>query len=369
MAWHIPTSTSAAGAVVTMAANDSVFIYRDVTISSSGAAIVGNVDNVFARIQGTVIGGAGAMSLGTIPGNGIGPEVIIERGGEILSMQGGVAVAVKGLQTSLNNAGLIFNYGGGGVSLETAGTVTSSTVVNSGTIKGTTWGFTRNSSFSTEKVVFTNSGLLQGGEKAYHGSFGSETVAIDLLTNTGRIIGVVDLSGGNDKYLGAAGRLTGKLFCDDGVDVAIGGIDNDWFEGGKDNDTLTGNSGNDTLRGDAGNDILNGGLGKDTMTGGTLNDTFKFTALTHSKTGALADIINDFDDSGNDRIDLSAVYGPKLVYKHGAAFTAVGQVRVNDVAGADVLVEVNTAGSLAADFVIRLKGTTLGSMTATDFVL
>jgi serralysin len=34
-----------------------------------------------------------------------------------------------------------------------------------------------------------------------------------------------------------------------------------------------------------------------------------------------------------------------------------------------VIVEVNTGGSLAADFQLRLAGTTLASMTAGDFFL
>jgi hypothetical protein len=40
-------------------------------------------------------------------------------------------------------------------------------------------------------------------------------------------------------------------------------------------------------------------------------------------------------------------------------------VRINDVAGAEVLVEVNTA----ADEQIRLTATTLASMNAADFFL
>jgi len=44
-------------------------------------------------------------------------------------------------------------------------------------------------------------------------------------------------------------------------------------------------------------------------------------------------------------------------------------VRINDVSGADVVVEVNTGGTLGADFSIRLTGTTLASMSAGDFVL
>ena len=44
-------------------------------------------------------------------------------------------------------------------------------------------------------------------------------------------------------------------------------------------------------------------------------------------------------------------------------------MRINDVAGADVIVEVNTGGSLVADMQMRLVNTTLASMTASDFLL
>jgi hypothetical protein len=77
----------------------------------------------------------------------------------------------------------------------------------------------------------------------------------------------------------------------------------------------------------------------------------------------------DFDDKGNDRIDLAGIYGPKLSYIGAAAFTKVGQVRVNDIAGPDVIVEVNLSGSLASDFAIRLKGTTAAQVGLDDFVL
>ena len=58
-----------------------------------------------------------------------------------------------------------------------------------------------------------------------------------------------------------------------------------------------------------------------------------------------------------------------MTYRHNLGFTAAGQVRINDIAGPDLLVQVNTGGSLAADFAIRLAATTLGSMTGSDFIL
>ena len=84
---------------------------------------------------------------------------------------------------------------------------------------------------------------------------------------------------------------------------------------------------------------------------------------------AAPDVITDFDDFSNDRIDVSALFGPAMAYRHNLAFTAAGQVRINDIAGADVLVEVNTGGTLAPDAQIRLTNTTLASMTASDFIL
>jgi Ca2+-binding RTX toxin-like protein len=145
---------------------------------------------------------------------------------------------------------------------------------------------------------------------------------------------------------------------------------NDIIKGGAGVDTILGGVGNDTILGNNGNDILQGDTGKDTMTGGLGNDTFKFTLKTHSAAShTLADVIMDFDDKGNDKIDLAGIYGPKLSYIGAAAFTKVGQVRVNDIAGPDVIVEVNLSGSLASDFAIRLKGTTLAQVGLDDFVL
>ena len=104
-------------------------------------------------------------------------------------------------------------------------------------------------------------------------------------------------------------------------------------------------------------------------TGGAGNDIFKFAATSQSTVGANADVVIDFDDFGNDTINLTDVYGGTLAYRHNGDFTAAGQVRINDILGADVVVEVNTGATLAADMQIRLTATFLASMTASDFVL
>ena len=135
------------------------------------------------------------------------------------------------------------------------------------------------------------------------------------------------------------------------------------------NNVLDGGAGNDVIYGKTGRDVLIGDLGMDLLIGGSGGDAFRFLDVDHSPVGRRADVITDFDTSGNDRIDLSALFGRKMGYIHDAQFTAAGQVRIKDVAGPDVIVEVNVEGSLAADLHIRLSGTKLAAMTAGDFML
>ena len=176
------------------------------------------------------------------------------------------------------------------------------------------------------------------------------------------------------------------MFAGAGIDAVTGGIDNDWFEGGADNDILRGNGGsdrldsgagndsmfggigNDILIGRAGNDILIGGLGRDVMAGGAHNDTFRFLNKANSPVGN-PDVITDFDNSGNNRIDVSALFGPAMIYRHNGGFHGRRPSAHQRHRGCRVIVQANTGGSLAADFAIRLAATTLGSMTGNDFIL
>jgi len=58
-----------------------------------------------------------------------------------------------------------------------------------------------------------------------------------------------------------------------------------------------------------------------------------------------------------------------MTYRGTLAFTGAGQVRINDIPGPDLLVEVNLGGSLAADMHIRLTNTDVAAMAASDFCL
>jgi Ca2+-binding RTX toxin-like protein len=380
MAWHAPISGTIA--VTSTNAGDGIFVGPSVTLSTSVTSINFSSTGHVADIYGTVVStGSNAIVLGSDPlEEGHALDV---NAGAFVRSYGGVGVVLFGVEQRVSNAGSILGIGGGLYIVDSslAGTTTS-TVNNSGTIAAPSGIAVRHD--GNQKVLLTNAGILSGATYAY----AAPGAAIDHITNSGRMVGDIALVGGNDRYSGASGRLTGKLLAGDGADTAIGGIDNDWFEGGNQNDTLTGNGGidrlfgqsgmdtlnggigNDILSGGSGNDVLIGGAGKDTLTGSGNNDTFRFTHKSHSAVGANADRITDFDDGATgDRIDLAALFGPAMTYRHALAFIAAGQVRINDIAGADVIVEVNTGGTLAADFAIRLVGTTLAQMAANDFIL
>lgn len=210
------------------------------------------------------------------------------------------------------------------------------------------------------------SDVLQGlaGNDTY--MLGSEATGVDSVIDTGGIDRIMSNIARSLLGYGTIENLTllGSL--------AVGGTGNglsNTLVGNGAGNLLDGGLGNDRLLGLGGNDVLIGGAGRDSMTGGLGDDLFRFASGAQSPSGSGADSITDFDDYGNDRIDLRGVYGGTLQYVHNAAFSGIGQVRINDVSDSSVIVEVNTGGSLAADMQIRLTGTTLAAMTSSDFVL
>ena len=63
------------------------------------------------------------------------------------------------------------------------------------------------------------------------------------------------------------------------------------------------------------------------------------------------------------------MFGGTLGYRGTGSFSGAGQVRIVDIAGPHLMIEVNTGGSLAADMQILLTSTTSASMTQSDFIL
>lgn len=133
------------------------------------------------------------------------------------------------------------------------------------------------------------------------------------------------------------------------------------------NNGLAGSGGNDQLFGNGGHDALHGGTGVDLMTGGAGNDKFMFKGAADSGVGTLADTVADFDDSGDDTLDFSA-FVPPFTYKGTAAIDGANQINVV-ASGSDVIVNVNIDADLTIEMQVLLKGTTLSSMTQSDFIL
>ena len=214
----------------------------------------------------------------------------------------------------------------------------------------------------------TGGDLINGGVGSDTASYVTSTTGLtaDLLApaaNTGEAVGdvyqlVENLTGSNYADSLRGNDLNNTIAGLQGHDLLYGRGGNDSMPGGLGNDYLSGNSGNDTLWGEAGHDQVEGGLGTDYLYGGADNDRFIFRAASETVAGALRDVIYDLDDAGNDVIDFSLMAGVAS-FIGTAGFTAAGQVRAVQ-AGAHVLVQVNTGGTLAAEAELLLYNTTLG---------
>jgi Ca2+-binding RTX toxin-like protein len=171
--------------------------------------------------------------------------------------------------------------------------------------------------------------------------------------------------------LNAPGRFNiENLTLTGGAVTGIGNSLSNSISGNGLNNFLLGLGGSDSINGFGGNDTITGGIGRDVLTGGTGNDIFDYNAANESPAGAaFRDLITDFDDFGNDRIDLSGVFGGVLTYRDTLAFNGANQVRIGDIAGPDVVVEVNLGGGFAPEMQIQLANTTAASMIFADFIL
>jgi Ca2+-binding RTX toxin-like protein len=247
-----------------LASSEDIFVANGVTLGSTDVrGILGTTSFHTANVQGTVFAEQIGIFLGPDFGFSAarGQRLIVGADAYVGSSSVGAAVLL-GKESTAEIKGTLWgeNYGllMGGVSA-----TTQSTVTNSGVIEGGNYGIVRDfSNQSTETLVIRNSGLVKSEDYAFS-SLG--TAASELITNTGEMVGAVQLGLGNDIYDGRSGRLQGDVFGGDGVDRIYGGVDNDAFYG---------DAGNDMLQGFAGHDTLNGGTGADQMAGGLGNDTF-----------------------------------------------------------------------------------------------
>jgi Ca2+-binding RTX toxin-like protein len=255
-----------------------------------------------------------------------------------------------------------------------------------------------------ENLVLTAAGNANGT---------GNTLANTITGNNA--INVLNGGGGNvsDTLIGLGGNDT--LNGGFGADIMIGGLGNDTYIvdsvgdvvtelAGEGSDTIrttlstyalaignnverltyigtgsftgTGNELANVLTGGANADSLEGGGARDILDGGAGADTFLYTVTSHSFGAATDSIINYA--IAEDIIDVSAVDAitggtdDAFTFIGTAAFTAAGQVRVeDDIANNRTIIQFNTNTNLASiDMQIYIDGALLAAtMTAAQFDL
>jgi Ca2+-binding RTX toxin-like protein len=159
-------------------------------------------------------------------------------------------------------------------------------VKNSGSIAGSLGGV----AIEGLRISFVNSGqisgpvaiILSGGFIAFNnsGTVNSSVNAIDArtagraeMTNTGLIIGQVQLTNGSDFFDTSEGIVDGRIQGFGGDDFILGSATPDQIDGGLGADVLQGLAGDDLIFGEDGNDTIEGGDGADDLVGGAGADS------------------------------------------------------------------------------------------------
>lgn len=199
-----------------------------------------------------------------------------------------------------------------------------SDVFNSGTIRAVTtgtegWGIGIGLGGSGPDVShIDNSGLIEAQYAILDETDWSFWPAVQIVTNSGRIVGMIDLARGDDTLINS-GSITGEVWLGYGADVydgrggthvgAIhGSFGNDVLTGGDGADVLFGEDGDDVISGGAGNDFLQGGRGDNVIDGGTGIDTLIYAGLTRGVDLDLA--AGTATAAGRDQISgIENVYG------------------------------------------------------------
>ncbi|MFI0845550.1 calcium-binding protein [Mesorhizobium sp. IMUNJ 23232] len=288
MTWQYPHSRSwDLGIVVLDEPGESVVVAKQVSIATFSS----NYFTIDARSSGGQIVVAGTVA-GTSP-IGVGFQagdskfrISIEDTGQVR--------AIEGPAIRFDTNGHIVNHGlvaGGSsaISMDHALSIASS-ITNSGTIEADQVGIFYRTAGGT--LTTLNTGIISGGLMSYSSQ---GTKDIDLLTNSGRMIGDVFLGGGNDVYDGRLGS----------VDSVVDGEDGD--------DRLYAGDGNATLIGGYGQDILMGGIGADYLQGGTGWDVASYESATAGVIVSLSNqSINTGDAEGDTLVLIEGLIGSRF---------------------------------------------------------
>lgn len=253
MAWKYPSSISTTNTVaLNLGTLDSAFIDEDVLIfSESSYAIQGTGNNHVVEVSGTVNSGFLGIGMGTPDApETTGNAIFIDREGAVgCTGIGGAGVAFWGNGNLLVNDGEITSQFAG-VYVK-SDVMEANRIVNRGTISGE-YGVLGD--IGLGEVILRNSGRIEGTTASYGNQHEVFANTIDIIHNRGVMAGSVFLVGNDDKFFGAAGKLTGSLLGGDGNDELYLGAGRNLIDGGDGNDTISGGAGADTILGGEGTD-------------------------------------------------------------------------------------------------------------------
>lgn len=257
-------------------------------------------------------------------------------------------VILDGQNSTLINNGTIISKGSAVQVIVVDGGTT--TITNTGVMTTDSYGIWNR--FGAGTLEFTNSGIVESDVQSYLGGH-----AVDRVTNSGTMVGDVDLGGGDDLYVGTGGTVVGDILGGAGNDRFVVGLSAEVIDGGEGidtldfsqlgqrllvnladpsqnkgagvggdtytgienligsalRDTLIGNDGanvisgggaHDDLYGGGGNDTLIGGSGADTLIGGAGADVFYFETFADR-----SDVILDFASGEDVLLVNAAAYG------------------------------------------------------------
>lgn len=230
-----------------LAAGDKLIVGRGITLSSATSYGINAAGNNIISINGAVSGAVGVyvhdakVTVGAF-GVATGENGVFNTDGEMdLDNRGYISGNYQGV--SLYGSGRIENH----ASIVSGLTVST---LNSAIYLGS----------SHTDVEIINTGVIKArleGASAILSNSGAD--AVDKVVNSGKIIGDVHLSLGDDSFESLKGRVNGTI---------DGGAGKDTLKGSKSNDTLIGGTEHDVLAGGAGSDSFQFELGdgKDTIT-------------------------------------------------------------------------------------------------------
>jgi Ca2+-binding RTX toxin-like protein len=256
---YITTNSIGAGNRISGVSGDRYVILSGVTVGSTDIAAFSSSFSHQIDVEGAVFGSgtgilqgadndAGALFVGV---NG----VISGASTGYFSVAGNVSIINNGRIEGFNGQG-ISAFGNDSFFLANYGTITGAGATVLGGGDGVTLG-----GIDAGAVVM-NYGVIGAADAAFNSgsnSYSGASVGADRVYNFGVMYGSINLSGGNDLYDGAQGRLvTGSL---GGV---FGGTGNDTIYGGIGADRLFGESNDDTLYFSIEDAVVNGGSGSDT---------------------------------------------------------------------------------------------------------